>query len=1474
MDARELFGKQLAAARDELLDLSARNRLLNTPLAHSRTGSLMVVDELGDEVFRKLVRQREPMSFLPSRDKPSEMESAEAPAAPTLGQPEDEPDAPGGIAARHVDDRLQTGLSSEALQKRLLSLSSEARTILEEQGVNCLFLAIGFLEWYEAPSSDVARFAPLVLVPAQLDRKNAKSRFQVSVCEPELLTNLSLQAMLQRQFGLHLPELPEGEEWLPGAYASQVETVIADQPRWRVHRDRMVLWFFSFGKYLMYRDLLPETWPADEPLQERSLVCGLLAGGIGSSPPLCGDSEKLDSLLAPSELTHVVDADSSQTVAIEEVKRGRNLVIQGPPGTGKSQTIVNLIAAAVQRGHKVLFLAEKLAALEVVKSWLEKIGLGSMCLELHSQKAKKKEVLEELGRALSRAAAPAPKADRTLAELERSRERLNQYAELLHQRLAPSGLSPYEVMGKLSGLRSEQTPPPAFELSQALAWSAEEFAQQAVQIEQFAAIVAQLGNPQLHPWRGVGLRAAVFTDVQRLMAKLTGLSERFDRLIECGNDLGRALALPPPVHAAEVSALTILARQLSEAPPLDPAGLADRVWQDQRSSIARLLAHGERWKRCREALGDVLTPPAWQEDVAPLRRIVAAYGGSWLRFVRRDYSEAVASLRGLMRGELPSSQRSRLALLDALVQAQEDSAALARDAAGPALGQAAFGRFWHGCESDWAALRKIEEWERAAAQTNAPARFRQVLQGAPDVAAANEARGHLESDLQGILAEIAAIFQWLKLDVRSAFGSDDLVQVPFSALKARLAAWLSEPEGLTEWIAYRNHRDQTASGEAQTLADLMDRGEVDPRHAAAQFRLGYYEAVMRSILESYPQLATFDGQRHQQQIVEFQRLDERRLIDVRQEVARAHDYCQQKGVDDAWEMAIIRSELEKKQRHKSVRQLLKEAGGAVQALKPVFMMSPISVAQFLEPGAVEFDLLIIDEASQVRPVDALGAIARARQIVVVGDSRQLPPTQFFCAAADDGPDDEPLFNEAATGDMESILSLCLARNLPQRMLRWHYRSRHQSLIAVSNREFYDGKLFIVPSPLHGAATGLQFRHVPQGVYDRGGSRTNQIEAQQIAEAVIEHARQWPNRTLGVGALSLAQADAIRDQLEVLRRRPEHSSLESFFAPDAHSPFFVKNLENIQGDERDVIFISIGYARDDAGYMTMAFGPVTREGGERRLNVLFTRAREECIVFSSITADDIDLVRTKSRGAAVLKTFLSYAHSGILDIGKPTGRDFDSDFERQVAREVRCLGYEVEPQVGVAGFFIDLAVRDREQPGRYLLGIECDGASYHSSRSARDRDRLRQQVLESRGWTIHRVWSTDWFHRPAEQARKIKAAIDAAQCGSAAGIASVPVVRDPVPTLAPAEAAAQEYRLQAEASDDLEHTLLQVVRINFCASLEAAISEAGRRLQLDVQQSEPRDRVRKKVEELVERGELVVSGGLLSVPSSFGVAQAT
>ena len=518
-------------------------------------------------------------------------------------------------------------------------------------------------------------------------------------------------------------------------------------------------------------------------------------------------------------------------------------------------------------------------------------------------------------------------------------------------------------------------------------------------------------------------------------------------------------------------------------------------------------------------------------------------------------------------------------------------------------------------------------------------------------------------------------------------------------------------------------------------------------------------------MRTRPELAQFDGVQHERIVEEFRRADMDRLILAKYRVLAKHYDGLPTRNAGIGATGILLGELGRQRGHRPIRKLLRDAGAVVQAIKPVFMMSPLSVAQFLEPGALDFDLLVIDEASQVRPVDAVGAFVRAKQHVVVGDEKQLPPTSFFSRLTSNDEDEseitEDVMPTAQAKHMESILTLCCARGLQETMLRWHYRSRHHSLIAVSNREFYKDKLFIVPSPhLAVSGMGLSFHLVEGGTYDRGQTGTNRVEARAICRAILDHAKQHPNLSLGVAAFSVRQQQAILDELELLRR--ENADLEGYFHSHPHEPFFVKNLENVQGDERDVIFISVGYGPDASGYIAMSFGPLSGEGGERRLNVLISRAKKRCAVFTSLRADDIDLARATGRGVRAFKTFLQYAETGRLGVAEQTDREEDSPFEVAVRHAVEGLGYEVRPQVGVAGFFVDLGVIDPAKPGRYLLGIECDGAAYHSSRSARDRDRLRQAVLEDHGWIIYRIWSTDWFQRPGEQLRKTAAALEQAK----------------------------------------------------------------------------------------------------------------
>jgi very-short-patch-repair endonuclease len=439
-------------------------------------------------------------------------------------------------------------------------------------------------------------------------------------------------------------------------------------------------------------------------------------------------------------------------------------------------------------------------------------------------------------------------------------------------------------------------------------------------------------------------------------------------------------------------------------------------------------------------------------------------------------------------------------------------------------------------------------------------------------------------------------------------------------------------------------------------------------------------------------------------------------------------------------------------RHIPIRDLLDRAGEAVQAMMPCFMMSPLSVAQHLVPGRLSFDLVVMDEASQLRPEDALGAIARGAQVVIVGDPKQLPPTSFFQTDTSTAEDEEDL----DTSD-ESVLDTAMTVTRPPRRLKWHYRSRHGSLIAFSNRQFYDNDLVVFPSPFHAMDDyGVRYERVPGGVYGRS---INLPEVRHVAAAAVGFMRRHPDRSLGIVTLNKSQQDLLSLEMDrLLAEQPEAEAYRKRWEGTLE-PLFVKNLENVQGDERDAIFISTVYGRDEHGAMHQRFGPINGAGGHRRLNVLFTRAKMQTVIFSSMEPGDIRVDETSSPGLRALRGYLQYAMTGSLGVeAVPAARAPGSDFEVSVARRLRDAGFEVVPQVGVAGYFIDLAVRHPSTPGLFVLGIECDGAMYHSARSTRDRDRLRQEVLERLGWKLHRVWSLDWFRNPAGEAARIVARV--------------------------------------------------------------------------------------------------------------------
>lgn len=1360
-------------ARKKLVDTGTRNRLVHVNRS-GRGRFLNIVNERADDVFRILYAERRKMRFHASEAAPVDEEengdSVHFDEVDLLGfDGVDEVDE-----SRFTDRLLDTNLGTDALQKRLLQLARDARTAEEEQGINILFLAIGFLAWFEDEKSEVPREAPLILVPVELVRNERTSTYDIRAREEDIVTNLPLQSRLRDDFGLTLPEIDDGDEWIPSGYFDAVRDSLTAKPRWRLDDNGIQLGFFSFAKQLMQRDLEQAQWP-EGGLAADATIRGLMHSGFEPESSPFPDGKRLDNLLPPQDIVQVIDADAPQTKVIEEVRRGKNLVVQGPPGTGKSQTITNVIAAATHDGKTVLFMAEKMAALDVVLGRLRNCGLGDLCLELHSRHANKREVLQEIGRTLqSRQEEMPTEIDAT--ELRVKRDELNRIADLLHTAIEHRDYTPFEAMADVVGFIASDRRPPDLSRDGLAELTVEQRRQIERDIASLAELLAATGPRSHHPFAGCRELDLQPVALQRLDNALT----KAINALEDASSTSRAFACGRSREERESSTDEWLPRAESVADLRQSARFLDLVGQrperaaqlidavfgkESAHDVAESLETGRQWAQAKHDAESRFRDHVWEIPAAPLlldlERGAAPGLSSFLARLGGAYRRASKTLAGLAVGELPKSGADRVELARQLADVQRRRRELADEEG--FLAQH-LGAAWRGERTDFEGLRDAAAWLAEVEATDIAGSTSDLKRVESSFPRPVETGRAMEQTATSAFSGARAVVELLGLDLTAVGLGDHIDQAPLPALHDRFAAMAANRERYNEWRRIQQLVGQLTRSGLGELVAMLDDGRLAAADAVDEFAYAAAEARWELATESIPDLASLADLDRHQLVAAFDALESKHIENVQDLIRSRH--LAQLPLGAAGEMAVIRGEIARKRRHMPIRRLMDKAGGMVQRIKPVFLMSPISIAQFLPPRALRFDVLVVDEASQVRPEDALGAIARCGQIVIVGDQKQLPPTSFFDRLGADEPVDEE--DDAGDGvasatEMESILTLCDARGISPRMLEWHYRSRDPSLIRVSNEEFYDSRLILPPSPLElDDSYGLSFERVP-GVYSTKGSGagrpgTNRIEAEHVVQALAVHAREWPGMSLGVVTFSKAQADMVTELLELERRRDE--VLNDFLREGHAEDAFVKNIENVQGDERDVIFISVGYGPTEAGgrLRNMRFGPVNAEGGERRLNVLFTRARARCRVFASFDPGDMDLNRARGIGPRVLKRFLDFAKTGEAVEHRPTGGGADSPFEEDVADVIRSLGYLADHQVGSAGFRIDVGVRHPDAPGKYLLAVECDGAAYHRALSARERDRHRQAVLEGLGWTFHRIWSTDWFHRRPQEGQRLAQAL--------------------------------------------------------------------------------------------------------------------
>ncbi len=1246
------------------------------------------------------------------------------------------------------------------VMRRLRRVHDNARTSLEERGVTTLYLTLGALHWQDETFGDSV--SPLLMVPCEFESKGPEIALRLRPADEDSQINPALEYYLRERHKVNLPALPdEMEKDSLATVLGAIRRTVQEQ-KWVVTEEAW-LGTFSFESLVIYNDLRALIDAAGEHPVVAALAHATVTSGAPESLP--GD---LDSLPTPGTVPiPVLSTDSSQLEALALASSGNHVVVHGPPGTGKSQTIANLIADAMTRNLKVLFVSAKMAALNVVYDRLKELGLQRFCLEAHSTKAGKQKIIDELRRTLeAEVPVQGDALERELQSLLRVREDLNGYARALHTPIPPLGLSLYRANGRLAQLAAVP------DVRSPLPWATPfEVLQDKLDsclqaLDELASMTRVFDQRQEHPWSGFVAERFGLAEQESLELSLMNVFDLNQRL---GESAAKIANLVPDARDLALSDWMLLRDALSALTDIDR--LPENWWSQSDEDLTSLASMFETASGHHSELLRI------SEAVSEASELTFASLFALLSPIQQEFARWHARLN-------PSYWRWRRQVQSALRSGVQFS----RDGVGSLhrlCGRAVEIQRWMDEQSP-----TIESYVRQEARQDPTAltamgrAFTVAALCRKTLTALGRAPGvivELNTEFRAAVVEILEILSDAGPTVLRAFeqldshwpngfvGSALASHAPMPQVAARAESLRAAMSQAREWVLFLRAMERCA---ALGLAPFLEAfGATSASEAPRIFERRFLRLWVSTVLDQTPILGAFTEAKGQDLLEKFRALDGRvqRLAIARAQVRASSASNRVRMAQDvqvgASEISTLRYELQKKRRIKPLRKLFAEIPHVLQALKPCLLMSPISVSTYLKPDVCHFDLVVFDEASQLPTAESVPAILRATQVVVAGDPKQLPPTSFFETSLVPSDEDEDAEDSLGQVPLESLLDDCVAvvPVFRESYLRWHYRSRDEHLIKFSNHFFYDNRLITFPAAsVDAPGQGVRLVHVPDGVYDRGRSRTNRREAHVVARLAVEHFEHFPERSLGIVAMGLSQKEAIEDAIaEELATRPD---LEPFLDRTRHEAFLMKSLENVQGDERDTMIISVGYGRDPEGGLSMNFGPINTDGGWRRLNVLVTRAKWECVLVSSLKASELSDVNPNNRGAIALRSFLEFAERGgdlPAEPAAPTAGE-TNDFEDAVRAALVDRGLKVEAQVGASRYRIDLAVRDRHDTRRYALGIECDGVAYHSSRTARDRDLLRQHVLQGMGWRIHRVWSTEWFHDPDQVVEGILRSLEQAE----------------------------------------------------------------------------------------------------------------
>ena len=1315
----------------KLLDFSLRNNLLNM-----RIGKKVVpfvsfnLEELED-----LLQAKKDFKIMPFP-----LGKAPAPDDTGIFNSRAHRDAMEAMVLEGIKhNQIYSFCMEDELGTALKGLFRSSRTALEENGANTLFLVLGLLKWYETDKSIKPRYAPLLLEPVDIVKKSGNN-YVLRVREEDITFNTTLVEMMIQQYDVNMSSISPLPYDDSGVDVRQVFSVvracIKDHARWDVVEESL-LGLFSFSKFVMWNDIHNNA----QKLRENPVVESLIQKRlVNIQEPSTTDTRQVDKTVEPGHYAIPVDVDSSQLEAVIESGEGRSFILYGPPGTGKSQTITNMISNALYHGRRVLFVAEKMAALEVVQKRLKKIGLDPFCLEMHSNKMTKTHLLTQLQTALDITRIKTPEEyEKESKALFDERQRLIRYVTLLHEK-QPSGLSLHDYISRYTALGPGDSITPTEKFIEGI--NAQRIADTEKFIRELGAVFGITGLPHEHPLYGLLIMDPSY-DAQQ---KAASFVEQTAKYAPNARNAIREISRINGLSIAENPVGMQLAEEFVDAVSATPAISADifRIASEPslRQDWLQLVETGKRLDQVKASLVSNYDPQVLQLDVLRLKTDWANVCDKWA--VSRFFAKKkfVSQLKGYRRDISADHIESLISQREQYRQFQQTLAPRQEELS------RIFGSLITSGQVQWD--RIAESIQRAPAilallrGTNMPASYM------PPV----NKEGTQSIDISA-LRQINAL--WKSTTVCSIDA-----RLTLEEIMQKTPQWLVHINKSRDWSQWCVRRAQLMSQRLGGVANYIEKGH-DPEAACQSMLRGVYRKLAMDVIDQSSELRVFNGMIFEDAIKHY-----RDIAKQFQELTKKALYCKLASripsltIEAARgsEIGTLKRLIKSGGRGTTIRQIIDQIPTLLPKLCPCMLMSPISVAQFIDLNQEQFDIVVFDEASQMPTSEAVGAIARGKALIVVGDPKQMPPTSFFMTTSVDEA-------EADNDDMESILDDCITLSFPDHYLTWHYRSRHESLIAFSNSQYYDGKLYTFPS-VDDRQSKVAFVPI-NGTYDMGKTRCNRAEAEAIVQEVIRRLRdsKLSKNSIGIVSFSKVQQDLIEDILvDELSKDPALERL----AYDCEEPIFVKNLENVQGDERDVILFSVGYGPDKSGHVSMNFGPLNNAGGERRLNVAVSRARTEMMVFSTLQPEQIDLNRSRARGVEGLKRFLEFARSGRMPvISSQLEEKADTSIIDAIAAEIRLNGYEVDTLVGRSRFKIDLAVIDPANPDNYLMGIICDGANYNRTNTQRDREICQPGVLQGLGWNLMRVWAVDWFLNPekvidriVDELDKIKAAHEAPQ----------------------------------------------------------------------------------------------------------------